>query len=73
MGELFHEMIVREALMLILNFTHPLTAEQRTQIERLADNPIEEVHTMPVQIFQEEPFELPEWLTVLLVRCAQAV
>ena len=43
--------------MLILNFTHPLTAEQRAQIEKLADNQIEEVRTVPVQINQEEPLE----------------
>ncbi len=41
--------------MLILNFTHPLTPEQRTQIEALADTPIDEVRTIPVQINQEEP------------------
>ena len=43
--------------MLILNFTHPLTAEQRTQIETLADTPIDEVRTIPVQINQDEPLE----------------
>lgn len=46
-----------EVIMLILNFTHPLTAEQRAQIERLADAPIEEVRTIPVQITQEESLE----------------
>lgn len=43
--------------MLILNFTHPLTQEQRTQIEALADMFIEEVRTIPVQINQNEPLE----------------
>ena len=43
--------------MLILNFTHSLTAEQRAQIEKLADSQIEEVRTVPVQINQEEPLE----------------
>ena len=43
--------------MLILNFTHPLTSEQRTQIEILADAPIEEVRTMTVQIDQNEPLD----------------
>src|SRR5436853_5046141 len=43
--------------MLILNFTHPLTNEQRAQIEALASTPIEEVRTIHVQINQEEPLE----------------
>src|SRR5947209_17852449 len=43
--------------MLILNFTHPLTDEQRAQIEALASTPIEEVRTINVQINQEEPLE----------------
>lgn len=43
--------------MLILNFTHPLTLEQRTQIEVLANTSIEEVRTIRVQIDQEEPLE----------------
>jgi hypothetical protein len=43
--------------MLILNFAHPLTDEQRTQIEALANAPIEEVRTIPVQIDQSEPLE----------------
>ena len=43
--------------MLILNFTHPLTDEQRAQIEAIASTPIEEVRTIHVQINQEEPLE----------------
>ena len=43
--------------MLILNFTHPLTPDQRAQIEALADTSIEEIRTIPVQINQEEPLE----------------
>ena len=43
--------------MLILNFTHPLTSEQRAQIEALANTSIEEVRTIPVQIDQTEPLE----------------
>lgn len=43
--------------MLILNFTHPLTNEQQSQIEALANTTIEEVRTIPVQIYQEEPLE----------------
>lgn len=43
--------------MLILNFTHPLTPEQRSQIEALAHTSITEVRTVPVQIDQSEPLE----------------
>src|SRR5438034_2846802 len=43
--------------MLILNFSHPLTPEQRAQIEALAHTSIEEVRTIPVQIDQAEPLE----------------
>ena len=43
--------------MLILNFTHHLTNEQRAQIEALANTSIEEVRTIPAQINQEEPLE----------------
>ena len=43
--------------MLILNFTHPLTPQQRAQIEALALTSIEEVRTIPVQIDQVEPLE----------------
>ena len=43
--------------MLILNFTHPLTNEQRAQIEVLANTSIEELRTIPVQIDQSEPLE----------------
>ncbi len=43
--------------MLILNFTHPLTPEQRAQIEALAHASIEEIRTIPVQIDQAEPLE----------------
>ncbi len=43
--------------MLILNFTHPLTSEQRAQIEALAHTSIEEIRTIPVQIDQAGPLE----------------
>ena len=43
--------------MLILNFSHPLTPEQRAQIEALAHTSIEEVRTIPVQIDQAGPLE----------------
>jgi hypothetical protein len=41
--------------MLVLNFTHPLTEEQRAQIETLGGTAIEEVRTIPVQIEQSAP------------------
>ena len=50
--------------MLILNFTHPLTPEQRAQIEALANTSIEEVRTIPVQIDQGEPLE-PQITTIV--------
>src|SRR5690349_24992503 len=43
--------------MLILNFTHPLTEQQRAQIEALVGEPIKEVRTVPVQIDQGELLE----------------
>ena len=43
--------------MLILNFTHPLTSDQRAQIEVLANSSIEGIRTIPVQIDQTEPLE----------------
>jgi hypothetical protein len=43
--------------MLILNFSHPLTNEQQSQIESLANSSIEEVRNIPVQINQEELLE----------------
>jgi hypothetical protein len=43
--------------MLILNFSHPLTNDQRAQIESLANTSIEEVRTIRVQINQEDPLE----------------
>jgi hypothetical protein len=41
--------------MLILNFSHPLTEEQRAQIAALAGSAIDEVHTVAVQINQDQP------------------
>ncbi len=43
--------------MLILNFTHPLTEENKAQIESLAGNAIEEIRMIPVQIDQAQPLE----------------
>jgi hypothetical protein len=43
--------------MLILNFSHPLTPDQRAQIEALAGTHIEEIRTIPVQINQAELLE----------------
>ncbi|GCF11638.1 CRISPR-associated protein Csx15 [Dictyobacter arantiisoli] len=43
--------------MLLLNFSHPLTNEQRTQIETLAAAAIDDIRTIPVQINQDEPLD----------------
>ena len=50
--------------MLILNFSHPLTNEQRAQIEALAKTSIEEVRTIPVQIDQSNLLE-PQITTIV--------
>lgn len=44
-------------VILILNFSHPLTDEQRDQIEALAGNAVEEIRTIPVQIDQAQGME----------------
>jgi len=41
--------------MIILNFGHPITDEQKAQIERLAGISITSISTLPVQIHQEQP------------------
>jgi hypothetical protein len=43
--------------MLVINFSHPLTAEQVADIETLAGTSIEGIHTVPVEINQAEPLE----------------
>ena len=43
--------------MLILNFTHPLTDEHKTQIETLAEQTIDETRAIRVQIDQAQPLE----------------
>jgi len=43
--------------MLILNFTHPLTDVHKAQIESLAGLTIDDIHTIPVQIDQNESLE----------------
>jgi hypothetical protein len=43
--------------MLVINFSHPLTAEQVAHIETLAGTSLEGIHTVPVEINQAEPLE----------------
>jgi len=43
--------------MLILNFTHPFTPQQREQTEALLGQPIAEIRMIAVQINQAEPLE----------------
>ncbi len=42
--------------MLLLNFSHPLTAEQTAQIEALAGQPISQVIAAPAQFDPQQPF-----------------
>ena len=42
---------------LVLNFTHPLTEQQQTQIEHLSGTSIENIITIPTLINEEEPLE----------------
>ena len=50
--------------MFLLNFSHPLTETQSTQIEALAGTSIKEIRTIPVQIRQEEALE-PQIATIV--------
>jgi hypothetical protein len=43
--------------MIILNFSHPLTDEQRARISELAGSTIEDVRTIPIQIDQARALE----------------
>lgn len=52
--------------MILLNFSHPLSAAQRAQIEALAGQAIAVLHDLPVQFDVQQPFE-PQ-LTELLQR-----
>lgn len=42
--------------MLILNFSHPLTDDQKNQIETLISRPIDEIRDIPAQIDHHQPF-----------------
>jgi hypothetical protein len=43
--------------MLILNFTHPLTSDNETQIEALAGSTVDELRVIPVQLDLAQPLE----------------
>jgi hypothetical protein len=42
--------------MLLLNFSHPLTDAQRSQIETLAGQPITDLRELPLQFDEQQPF-----------------
>ena len=42
--------------MIVLNFSHPLTGEQRSQIEALTGHPITDVRAIPTQFDEQQPF-----------------
>ena len=42
---------------LVLNFAHPLTTQQRAQIEELSNTTIEDIITIPTLINEEEPLQ----------------
>jgi hypothetical protein len=42
--------------MILLNFSHPLTGEQITQVENLTGDPVQRVVEMPVQFDPDAPF-----------------
>ncbi|GER89815.1 hypothetical protein KDW_39770 [Dictyobacter vulcani] len=50
--------------MYVLNFSHPLTEPQKSQIQTLVGKTIEEVKTITVQINQDEPLE-PQLMAII--------
>jgi hypothetical protein len=42
--------------MLILNFSHPLTADQLVQVEALTGQPVSQVLDLPTQFDNDQPF-----------------
>jgi transcriptional regulator with XRE-family HTH domain len=57
--------------LLLLNFTHPLTVQQQTQIEQLAGASIENIITVPTLINEEEPLQ-PQ-ITLLIDAIDQSI
>lgn len=50
--------------MILLNFSHPLTPEQKAQIEAITKNPLETVIALPIHFDQDKPF-LPQLREIL--------
>jgi hypothetical protein len=42
--------------MILINFSHPLTAEQTSQVEKLAKQTIQQVISIPVQFDNTQSF-----------------
>jgi hypothetical protein len=44
-------------MMILLNFSHPLTKQHQDQIAEIAGNPVHEIRDIPVQFDNHKPFE----------------
>jgi len=42
--------------MIVINFSHPVTSEQKVKIETFTEQSIKEILTVPSQFSQEQPF-----------------
>lgn len=50
--------------MIVLNFSHPLTDAQRSQIEALTGQPLADVRAIPTQFDEQQPFA-PQLATLM--------
>ncbi len=50
--------------MILLNYSHPLTPAQKSQVEALTGQPVEQVIDQPVQFDPDQPFQ-PQLLALM--------